>query len=93
MNDVFNVKYFHLCTLRQLKCTLDSQPAHFIGKSVKGPCSGQVFQSPFSPMTLQDKLFDTFQSGGGEHAWKENRPSKEHVRTDLSDNIYQATMG
>lgn len=34
-----------------------------------------------------------FPSGGGEHAWNENRPSEEPVWTGLSDNIYRATVG
>lgn len=34
-----------------------------------------------------------FPSGGGEHAWNENRPSEEPVWTGLSDNIYLATVG
>lgn len=53
-----------------------------------------VFSLESQPYGSAGQAFrHVFPSGGGEHAWRENRPSEEHVWTGLRDNIDWATVG
>ena len=60
----------------------------------KGLPTGQVFSSSPQPCgSAGQACGHVFSTGGGGHAWNENRPSAEPAWTGPIDNIYRATVG